>query len=75
MLVRAFGQAVRHERERNGISQDVFGEIAHVRRTYVGSVKRGERKLSFKTFAAFSQAPGLPTSKLLVKAEALIDKR
>jgi transcriptional regulator with XRE-family HTH domain len=73
--VRAFGQAVRHERERNGISQDVFAEIAHVHRTYVGSVERGERNLTLKNIAAFSQALGLPASKLLEKAEALIDKR
>ena len=74
-LVRAFGQAVRHERERNGISQDVFAEIAHVHRTYVGSVERGERNFTLKNIAAFSQALGLPASKLLAKAEALIDKR
>jgi transcriptional regulator with XRE-family HTH domain len=65
---------VRHERERNGISQDV-AEIAHVHRTYVGSVERGERNLTLKNIAAFSQALGLPASKLLAKAEALIDKR
>jgi transcriptional regulator with XRE-family HTH domain len=67
--VRAFGQAVRHERERNGISQDVF------HRTYVGSVERGERNLTLTNIAAFSQALGLPASKLLAKAEELIDKR
>jgi transcriptional regulator with XRE-family HTH domain len=67
--------AVRHERERNGISQDVFAEIAYVHRTYVGSVERGERNLTLKNIAAFSQALGLPASKLLAKAEALIDKR
>jgi transcriptional regulator with XRE-family HTH domain len=53
--LRAFGQAVRHERERNGISQDVFAEIAHVHRTYVGSVERGERNLTLKNIAAFSK--------------------
>ena len=73
--MRAFGQAVRHERERNCISQDVFAEIAHVHRTHVGSVERGERNLTLKNIAAFSQALGLPASKLLAKAEALIDKR
>jgi transcriptional regulator with XRE-family HTH domain len=66
---------VRHERERNDISQDVFAEIAHVHRTYVGSVERGERDLTLKNIAAFPQALGLPASKLLVKAEARIDKR
>ena len=73
--MRAFGQAARHERERNGISQDVFAEIAYVHRTYVGRVERGERSLTLKNIAAFSQALGLPASKLLAKAEALIDKR
>ena len=73
--MRAFGQTVRHERERNAISQDVFAEIAHVHRTYVGSVERDERNLTLKNIAAFSQALGLPASKLLAKAEALIDKR
>ena len=66
---------MRHERGRNGISQDVFTEIAHVHRTYVGSVERGERNLTLKNIAAFSQALGLPASNLLAKAEALIDKR
>jgi len=42
---------------------------------YVGSVERGERNLTLKNIAAFSQALGLPASKLLAKAEALIDKR
>ena len=65
---------MRHERERNGISQDVFAELAHVHRTHVGSVERGERNLTLKNIAAFSQALGLPASKLLAKAEALIDK-
>jgi len=66
---------VRHELERNGISHDVFAEIGHVHRTYVGSVERGERNLTLKNIAAFSQALGLPASKLLAEAEALIDKR
>jgi transcriptional regulator with XRE-family HTH domain len=66
---------VRHEREHNGISQDVFAEIAHVHRIYVGSVEHGERYLILKNIAAFSQALGLPASKVLAKAEALIDQR
>jgi 3-methyladenine DNA glycosylase AlkC len=33
------------------------------------------RNLTLKNIAAFSQALGLPASKLLAKAEALIDKR
>ena len=74
-LLKAFGLAVRHERERAGLSQDVFAEIAKVHRTYVGSVERGERNLSLKNIAAFAKALGLPASKLLAKAEAMAEKR
>jgi hypothetical protein len=38
-------------------------------------VERGERNLTLKNIPAFSQALGLPASKLLAKVEALIDKR
>jgi len=38
-------------------------------------VERGERNLTLKNIAAFSEALGLPASKLLANAEALIDKR
>ncbi len=74
-LLTAFGQAVRQERERNGVSQDAFAEIARVHRTYVGSVERGERNLSLKNVAAFANALGMPVSKLLARAEALTEKR
>jgi transcriptional regulator with XRE-family HTH domain len=74
-LLRAFGLAVRQERERVGVSQDVFSEMADVHRTYVGSVERGERNLSLKNIAAFAKALGLTSSKLLAKAEAFLEKR
>lgn len=73
-LLIAFGQALRQERERNGVSQDAFAEIARVHRTYVGSVERGERNLTLKNIAAFASALGMPVSKLLAKAEALEGK-
>jgi transcriptional regulator with XRE-family HTH domain len=74
-LLRAFGLAVRQERERVGVSQDVFSEMAGVHRTYVGSVERGERNLSLKNIAAFARALGVVPSKLLAKAEAFLEKR
>ena len=73
-ILRAFGLAVRHERERIGVSQDVFAEMAGVHRTYVGSVERGERNLSLKNIAAFAKALGTTPSKLLAKAEPFLGK-
>ena len=40
-----------------------------------GAWSAAKRNLTLKNIAAFSQALGLPVSKLLAKAEALIDKR
>lgn len=74
-LLRAFGLAVRQERERVGVSQDVFADMAGVHRTYVGSVERGERNLSLKNIAAFADALGITSSKLLAKAESFLGKR
>lgn len=74
-LLRAFGLAVRQERERVGVSQDVFADMAGVHRTYVGSVERGERNLSLKNIEAFANALGITSSKLLLKAESFLGKR
>jgi transcriptional regulator with XRE-family HTH domain len=71
-LLRAFGLALRQERQRIGVSQDTFSEMAGVHRTYVGSVERGERNLSLRNIAAFAKALGLPASKLLAKAETFL---
>lgn len=72
-LLRAFGLAVRQERERLGVSQDVFAELAKVHRTYVGSVERGERNISLKNIASFASALGISGAKLLARTEALFD--
>lgn len=72
-LLRAFGLAVRQERERLGVSQDVFADMAKVHRTYVGSVERGERNISLKNIASFARALGISGAKLYARAEALLD--
>ena len=70
-LLRAFGLAVRQERERLGVSQEVFADMANVHRTYVGSVERGERNISLKNIVSFANALGISGAKLLARAETL----
>jgi len=71
-LLRSFGLAVRQERERLGVSQDVFADMAKVHRTYVGSVERGERNISLKNIDSFARALGISGAKLFARAEALL---
>jgi transcriptional regulator with XRE-family HTH domain len=42
----AFGKQVRARREALGYSQEGLAEMAHLHRTYIGSVERGERNVS-----------------------------
>jgi ribosome-binding protein aMBF1 (putative translation factor) len=72
-LLRAFGLAVRQERERLGVSQDVFADMAKVHRTYVGSVERGERNISLKNIDSFARALGITGANLFARAESLLD--
>ncbi len=62
---RTFGQAIRQERERLGLSQEEFAERANVHRTYISSIELGnpssasrisESQASTMTSVTFSNA-------------------
>lgn len=59
------GRKIREERERKGISQERFGEIAKVHRTYVGMIERGEKNITLHNMAKFAAALGLKVRDLI----------
>lgn len=61
----AFGQRVRDQRERLGLSQDALAERAGLHRTFVGSVERGERNVSLDNIHAIAVALGVPAGELV----------
>ncbi|MFC1935771.1 helix-turn-helix domain-containing protein [Chloroflexota bacterium] len=67
----AFGLAIRIRRERLGLSQEALSALAHLHRTYIGSVERGERNVSLKNIYALTSALGTTPAQLLAEAEAL----
>lgn len=51
-----FGKAVREARERLELSQERAAELAHIHRTYMGGIERGERNPSLINILAIAKA-------------------
>lgn len=68
MLVE-FGCRVRELREARGLSQERLAELAHLHRTYIGSVERGERNISLVNIHRIARALDVASSELLMKSD------
>jgi len=66
---RTFGQAIRQERERLGLSQEKFAERANVHRTYISSIELGKVSMGIEIAHALASALGMRLSDLVRKAE------
>jgi len=54
--LRTFGQAVRAERERQGISQEELADRSGLHRTYIGGIERGERNIGLLNVLRIAKA-------------------
>jgi transcriptional regulator with XRE-family HTH domain len=68
-LRRALGARIRHLRKLRAWSQEEFAAMAHVHRTFAGSLERGEKNCSFHVLALISRCFGVTMSELLVGVE------
>jgi transcriptional regulator with XRE-family HTH domain len=66
---RKFGEVLREFREKTGLSQEQLGAKAHVHRTYIGKVERGEKDISLTTAAKIASALGTRLSVLITAYE------
>lgn len=66
--LRKFGKAVRRARQRAGLSQEDFAEVAGIHRNYVGQIERAEVNVSFENLVRLSRATGLKLSALFRRA-------
>lgn len=64
-----FGEAVRRQRERLGLSQEDFAERANVHRTYISSVELGKVSVGLEVANALATALAMKLSELVHKAE------
>lgn len=66
---KALGETIRAQRKARGLSQEDFGELAGVHRTYVGMIERGEKNITLSNIVKVAQAFGLAPSEILRLAE------
>uniref|UniRef100_A4SDR5 Putative transcriptional regulator, XRE family n=1 Tax=Chlorobium phaeovibrioides (strain DSM 265 / 1930) TaxID=290318 RepID=A4SDR5_CHLPM len=59
------GKNIRHERVRQGFSQEDLAEKAGLHRTYIGMVERGERNITLLNYAKIVDALNLAMHDLM----------
>lgn len=59
-----FGQRVRAERRKLGLSQEQLAAAAGLHRTYIGMIERAEKNLTLENIAKIAKALGLPIRDL-----------
>jgi transcriptional regulator with XRE-family HTH domain len=59
------GQNIRNLRERKNISQEQFGKMVGVHRTYVGMIERGEKNMTIFSLQKFAEALGMKVKDLI----------
>jgi DNA-binding XRE family transcriptional regulator len=65
-----FGQAVRRHREKLGLSQEDFADVAEIHRTYVSSIERGKVQVSIGIAHKLALALKVPLSRIWREIEA-----
>ena len=64
-LRQALGRRIRELRSARGWSQEEFADMAHIHRTFAGSLERGEKNVSFHALVLIARCFGLTVSELL----------
>jgi transcriptional regulator with XRE-family HTH domain len=65
LLLLAFGEKLRAERERRNVSQETLAEIANVHRTHLGALERGQREPHMSMLLILADALKVPPGALL----------
>lgn len=69
----ALGTAIREVRLKRGLSQEALGLEAGLDRTYISSVERGRRNISFDSLVKIAETLDVKPSQLLAHWEEIVD--
>jgi len=64
-ILKGFGEAVRRERRRRGLSQEALAAESGLHRTYISSVERGDRNISLVNIHRIAKALAVEPSDLI----------
>jgi transcriptional regulator with XRE-family HTH domain len=64
-ILKLFGQRVREERLKQGLSQEALAEKAGVHRTYVGMIERAEKNITLLNIEKIAKALDVEIGTLL----------
>lgn len=64
-LLLKFGQRVREERIKKGLSQEELAELASVHRTYIGMIERAEKNITLLNIEKIANALSLDLHELM----------
>lgn len=73
-LSRAFGEVLRKQRKKTGITQEALAEMADIDPKMVSLIERLVRNPSLNLADSIAQSLGVPLSKLIKSAETLRQK-
>lgn len=62
-----FGEKVREERHRLGLSQEELASRAGVHRTYIGMIERAEKNITLANIEKIAKALDLPIGNLIIE--------
>jgi transcriptional regulator with XRE-family HTH domain len=64
-IIKIFGDNVRKERLKKGLSQEDFAEISGFHRTYIGMLERAERNITLSNLERIAKALNIEIAELL----------
>lgn len=68
----ALGEAIREVRKKKGLSQEALGLEADLDRTYISSIERGRRNISFDNLVKIAKTLDVKPSQLLSRWEEIV---
>lgn len=64
-ITKTFGENVRKERLKKGLSQEDFAEVSGFHRTYIGMLERAERNITLSNLEKIAKALDIEIAELL----------